>query len=583
MTSEVPTFNQRAATVEPTLADVLQHLDEAPGLPESRRRDLKSAVSFVARIWGAPADQIPLDVPAIAEKLDTVNPVARGMSVKRVSNARWGLMFALRHSGLKPGALGGRNNKGLAPAWAALFDLQLSKRHSIGLSRLAHYCSREAVDPTAVDDDVIDALMTEVRETSLRRQIPKLHRDTAKIWNEVAADHPDLNLSTVSIPEAKSLKTRVQMEELPASLGEDFASALAWFGGSDLFASGAREQPLSDGGLASFANHLHAAIDSLVKGGADPASLTSLAEVVTVDSVRRILRYRHEKADRKPSTFNTSIATVVVQIARDWVKVDDEQLTEIKALVAKLPRPKLEMTPKNKALLRQFDDPAVLGRLATLPGRLFAEAKKDPTNSKWTLAKLQAALAIGIGLVIPLRLSNLTKLEFDRHLHLSDRPGAISTFEMAGDEVKNKADLAFDVPAPLARMLIEYREILAPRIIGHRPDRVFVNVDGAAKSKHGVRYLIQTYLKKRAGVDFTPHLFRHLAGKVVLEDQPGAHEVVRQLLGHKSIQTTVAFYTGIDTRRAGRFHADILEKAIADRSKPTRSRRASASDSRKEV
>ncbi|MCA9310605.1 MAG: hypothetical protein KDA21_05315, partial [Phycisphaerales bacterium] len=434
MTDHVPTLNQQAVAVEPTLADVLQHLEAASNLSDSRRRDLKSAVSFVAKIWGAPANQIPLDVPAIAEKLDTVNPVARGMSAKRVSNARWGLMFALRHSGLKPGTLGGRNNKRLAPAWAALFDLQLSKRHSIGLSRLAHYCSREAVDPTAVDDRVIAALMTEVRETSLRRQIPKLHRETAKIWNELAADHPDLNLSTVSVPATKSLKTRVQMEELPESLREDYKNALSWFGGSDLFASGAREQPLSEGGLASFGNHVHAAIDALVKGGADPASLTSLAEVVTIDSVRRILRYRHEKADRKPSTFNTAIATVVVQIARDWVKVGDDQLTELKVLVAKLPRPKLAMTQKNRELLRQFDDPEVLRRMIALPGRLFAEAKKDPSQSKWTLAKLQSALAIAIGLAIPLRLSNLTILEFDRHLHLIDRPGAKSTFEMAGDE-----------------------------------------------------------------------------------------------------------------------------------------------------
>ncbi len=258
-------------------------------------------------------------------------------------------------------------------------------------------------------------------------------------------------------------------------------------------------------------------------------------------------------------------------------------LTEIKGLVAKLPRPQLAMTPKNKALLRQFDDPEVLRRLVALPGRLFAEAKKDSTRSRSTLAKLQAALAIAIGLAIPLRLSNLAAIAFDVHLHLKGHPGAISTFEMAGGEVKNKADLAFDVPAPLARMLLEYRDVLAPRIIGHRPDQVFVNVDGSAKTKHGVRYLIQRYLKTRAGIDFTPHLFRHLAGKVILDEQPGSHELVRQLLGHKSIQTTVAFYTGVDTRRAGRFHADLLDKALADRAKPARRRQSSTRRSQKEA
>ncbi len=583
MTNEVPTLNQQSPANGPTLADVLQRLDDAPGLSDSRRRDLRSAVSFVTKVWGAPADQIPLDVPAIAERLDAVNPIAVGISAKRLANVRWGVMFALRHSGLKPGALGGRNNKVLSPAWATVFAMPLTRRQSIGLSRLAHYCSREGIDPTAVDDLTIIALITEVRETSLRRQLHKLHRETAKIWNEVATGFPDLGLHTVLVPAAKSLKTRVQLEDLPATLREDIDDALAWFGGADLFASGGRERPLSPGGLASFGNHLHAAIDALVKAGADGTALTCLADVVTVENVRRILHYRFDKTDRKSSTFNTSIATVVVQIAREWVKVDDDTLTEIKGLVAKLPRPQLAMTPENKALLRQFDDPAVLRRLVTLPGRLFAEARNHPTYSKWTLAKLQAALAIAIGLAIPLRLSNLAAVAFDVHLHLNDRPGAISTFDMAGGEVKNKSELAFDVPTPLARMLIEYRDVLAPRIIGHRPDRVFVNVDGSAKTKDGVRYLIQRYLKTRAGVDFTPHLFRHLAGKLILDEQPGGHELVRQLLGHKSIQTTVAFYTGVDTRRAGRFHADLLDKALADRAKPARRRRSSASGSRKEA
>ncbi len=194
MNNEIPILDTQTTAVGPTLADVLQRLDDAAGLSDSRRRDLKSAVSFVTTIWGAPANQIPLDVPAIAEKLDGVDPVARGMSAKRLANIRWGVMSALHQSGLKPGVLGGRNNKVLSPAWTAVFAMPLTRRQSIGLSRLAHYCGRESIDPTAVDDDVMAALITEVRETSLRRQLHKLHRETAKIWNELAAGFPDLGL-----------------------------------------------------------------------------------------------------------------------------------------------------------------------------------------------------------------------------------------------------------------------------------------------------------------------------------------------------------------------------------------------------
>ena len=58
----------------------------------------------------------------------------------------------------------------------------------------------------------------------------------------------------------------------------------------------------------------------------------------------------------------------------------------------------------------------------------------------------------------------------------------------------------------------------------------------------------------------TPHQFRHLAAKIILDNNPGAFELVRQLLGHKNLKTTTNFYAGIDTRRAGRAHADLIMK-----------------------
>jgi integrase len=51
-----------------------------------------------------------------------------------------------------------------------------------------------------------------------------------------------------------------------------------------------------------------------------------------------------------------------------------------------------------------------------------------------------------------------------------------------------------------------------------------------------------------------------LAAKFHLEANPGAYELVRQLLGHRNLSTTTEFYAGIDTRRAGRAHAELVMK-----------------------
>ena len=98
-------------------------------------------------------------------------------------------------------------------------------------------------------------------------------------------------------------------------------------------------------------------------------------------------------------------------------------------------------------------------------------------------------------------------------------------------------------------------------MIGHRPTRLFVNADGAPKTQAAVARLIMSYLRRRAGIVLTPHQFRHLSAKVILDADPGAFETAKQVLGHRSIKTTVGAYGGIDSRRAARRHQHLVEQA----------------------
>jgi integrase len=165
---------------------------------------------------------------------------------------------------------------------------------------------------------------------------------------------------------------------------------------------------------------------------------------------------------------------------------------------------------------------------------------------------------------IPLRSENLHELMFDTHIFLRDGKRARSTLEVGSEEVKNgDTPLAFDLPTQLSTMLTEYRERIAPKVIGRRPDRVFARADGAPKSKAMIAVLIKTYLRKKAGIVLTPHQFRHLAAKIILRTNPGAYETVRQLLGHKNLRTTTWFYAGEDTRAAGLHHQRLVEAAAA--------------------
>ena len=79
-------------------------------------------------------------------------------------------------------------------------------------------------------------------------------------------------------------------------------------------------------------------------------------------------------------------------------------------------------------------------------------------------------------------------------------------------------------------------------------------------------------MRLHAGIDLSPHQLRHLAAKILLDDQPGSFELVRQFLCHENLKTTVKAYTGIDTRRACRHHSRLLEKMSVDQTMSFRRR-----------
>jgi len=346
---------------------------------------------------------------------------------------------------------------------------------------------------------------------------------------------------------------------------------------TDPFAENARAKRLKPGTLKLRRNQIHAAVRSLVESGLPASSISRLRDLVLEPNFRQILRRRYVVTGEKPNNFNRDLAEALVQIAREWVKPDDAALAQLRKLTAKVQMQPKGMTDKNKKAVRQFDDAAVVERLLALPDQFWREVKRDQNPSFRTLARAQAALAIRILTYIPLRSENLHELVFDKHIFLRDGKRANSTLEVGSDEVKNgETGLAFDLPVQLAKLLIEYRERIAQSVIGRRPDRVFVKADGSPKGQAMIAVLIKNYLRKYAGIEMTPHQFRHLAAKIILRTNPGAHETVRQLLGHKNLRTTTWFYSGEDTKAAGLHHQRMVEEAASrdvSRSRAKNSRR----------
>ena len=534
-------------------------MDRASGLSGTRLRDLKSATKRVAILLGNEPAAIPLCMAAISTRLAVVSPAALGLTAKRFANIRSDFLAAVKASGVKP--LKVELKSSLSPNWVDFFERLSGRRAHIGLSRLARYASAQGIAPKEINDEVIGGFIAAVREGSLHRKPNALHRQVSLIWNEAARD-PALGLQVVTVPSFRGPVERVDWALLTDALKKDMEDYLSWCRVSDPFVADARSRALAPRTLRLRRDQIHAAVTALVKSGTETATILSLADLTSPDNFKSILRWRLKRVDGQTNTFNYNLGKALVQIAYEWVKVDAQGLAELKRLLGKMPVPLMGLTDKNKRFLRQFDDPAVLRRLYRLPDTLWAEVRRDHRPNFRTLAKAQAALGIAILSYMPLRLQNLTALEFGKHLFMQEGAGAVSTLELSAAEMKNRQELAFDIPPGVAKMLIEYRDRIAPKIIGHRPTRLFVTVKGTPKSQATIAYLITSCLKRRAGIILTPHQFRHLSAKVVLDAEPGAFETVRQHLGHKNTKTTMGAYAGISSRRAARHHHRLVQRAL---------------------
>jgi integrase len=550
-----------------TLADVLDAVEMSPDLSPVRIRDLRSAISRFCALTGEEPGRIALDLAQLRNRLNAINPVTAGISPKSLANIRSDLFTAITASGLKPIS---PTRRSLTEPWLALRSMLRTKRWRIGLSRLLHYGSAKGIEPSEINDDVIAGFMESVREASLHRKPNDLHRQTAVIWNEIVSDFPELGLRPVSVPSFRPPPRRIEWSLLPESFRKDLEECLAWCADTDPFAADARSRPLAPGSINLRRIQIHAAVTALLESGLEPETVTALADLVSANNFERIARQRLKMAQGRENTFNRSMAAALVQIAREWVKVDDTTLVELKRLAGKLPTPRADLTPKNKRFLRQFDDPLVLQRLRALPAKLWPKVRRDEKPNFRTLALAQAALALEILTYLPIRIQNLISLSFDVHLFLQERPGAISTLDIPANEVKNKRAIEFDIPAHIVRMLIEYRDQLAPKIIGRKPDHLFINPDGTRKHAQTLSHLIVRIVRKYAGVDFSPHQSRHLAAKIILDDSPGSFELVKQLLGHENLKTTTNAYAGIDTRRAARHHHRLLQRETEQKVTPLR-------------
>jgi site-specific recombinase XerD len=175
----------------------------------------------------------------------------------------------------------------------------------------------------------------------------------------------------------------------------------------------------------------------------------------------------------------------------------------------------------------------------------------------------QIAVAIAILSAAPVRLTNLISIELEKNLIKPGGPTSPFWLTFPHYDVKNRVNLDFTFGEDLTRLIDEYIHDFRPTLLRRsNASCLFPGVAGEPKTANMFSTQITERIQKATGVRVTVHQFRHACAAIYLKHRPGEYEVVRRLLGHRNVQTTINFYCGLETTQASETFGNIIRQHI---------------------
>ena len=147
----------------------------------------------------------------------------------------------------------------------------------------------------------------------------------------------------------------------------------------------------------------------------------------------------------------------------------------------------------------------------------------------------------------PVRISNASQLCLDGHItRMKKGPLQIWLLEWKEFQVKNKVTLRHELPASCTELLERYCSVHRPRLLKEPRPELFIGQSGGKKSSSALSKQLAAFIARETGIVFHAHLIRHLMAYLYLKQHPGDYVTVQRLLGHKSLETTLSFYAGLE-------------------------------------
>ena len=349
------------------------------------------------------------------------------------------------------------------------------------------------------------------------------------------------------------------LEAFPAGFQQDVAAFETRMTDPDPLDPAAPVRAFRPATLEGYRYTFRRAASALVRGGfVDLETVTSIRVLFEGENFRDALRPFMPKTDDRGTGYVHKMATQLIAVARHHLRLDEKRLSEIEEIARRLkPRNTGGMGKRNRVRLAQFDDEQIIQRLLGFPEEERARAGRQ-RNPLRRAKGVERALAISLLIFTGLRVKNLRHLRLDRNLRRAGQRVFVSFSET---ETKTHAELELELSSDTISLLDEFLADHRGGIPGAESPWLFPGPTGGPRSYSAMRGAVSRPLRRHAGIELSPHLYRHIIAKIVAERRPELLHDVSRMLGHKSMRTTYSAYLGTEGPAASRRIAALLRAA----------------------
>jgi integrase len=549
--------------LEPSIADMLKAIETATDLSASQRSHWSCSARQICVYLNRPPEIVPARWPGIKNAVLDLHPARVGANAKTLANhkancrasVRW---FAQEKNLPKTGAP-------LMPAWAMLVAKITDPNRRKRVSGLIRYCSAAMIAPENVNEEVLDNYMRYRGETTRLAANTAARRVIARAWNTCSEQIREWPRQRLIEPQVRPL-TDTAWESFPETLREGIERYLAGFKKIRRGVSGKRIRPCKESTVKTRRRELQAFARMAVRLGHPVESLPSLTELLDPTLVEEVLNAYWDTSEKEePCVYTVDLAWKLLSIARETKCLPDADLAQLDDIRAAMEEQRRGgLTEKNLNVIRAVLTGQVWDQVVRLPRAFMAEARllrhQTPVKAAVTA---QLATAIAILTFDPVRLGNLIQIRLGENLikpgKLEDPYWLVFPHYDVKNRVQLEAELLPEVCEIIDEYIHDYRSVL---LRGSNGPWLFPGETGGVKTSRTLSLQITARIEKACGLRITAHQFRHAAAAIYLKDHPGEWETVRQFLGHRNIQTTINFYTGLNMIQASQLFGAIVKKRL---------------------